>query len=78
MSYCVIRMFFDGRRRVIAKGLTLEQAQEHCNNLETSSRTCTTSKCKAYTRRHGAWFDGYDEEPCKGRRHPREIRHDSW
>ena len=49
------------RRRVIKTGLTLEQAQAHCQDPETSSSTCTRADRKAITRRYGPWFDGYDE-----------------
>ncbi len=63
--YKVVRMFFDyenHRRRTIKSGLTLEQAQAHCSNPETSSRTAKSAKARRYTRLHGPWFDGYEEE----------------
>ena len=50
------------RRRVIDSGLTLEEAQEHCNDPDTSSRTCTSKTGCARTRKVGAWFDGYEKE----------------
>ena len=59
-NYKVIRMYFNGGKRVIKKGLTLEEAQSHCQDDETSSSTCTNSAGKARTKRLGAWFDGYD------------------
>lgn len=43
-------------------GLTLEEAQAHCRDPETSSRTCTTEGGKARTDELGPWFDGYTEE----------------
>jgi hypothetical protein len=47
MSYRIVRMRFDKPSRVIKRGLTLEQAQAHCQRGET----------------HGeGWFDGYTEE----------------
>jgi hypothetical protein len=46
--------------RTIDTGLTLEQAQEHCRDPETSSSTCVKAAGKARTRRKGPWFDGYD------------------
>ncbi len=63
--YKVIRFYRDhpGQRRTIDTGLTLEQAQAHCSNPETSSSTCTSSTGKRRTKRMGPWFDGYEE--CK-------------
>ncbi len=48
MTYKIVRMFRDERpTQVIATGLSLEIAQEHCRDEST----------------HGeGWFDGYDEE----------------
>ena len=40
-------------------GLTLEEAQKHCEDPESSSDTCTNAKGKRRTRTFGAWFDGY-------------------
>jgi len=61
--YKIVRHYFNrpGQRRTIDSGLTLEQAQAHCHNIETSSSTCTSAASKATTRRNGAWFDGYEE-----------------
>jgi len=61
-TYKIVRFYFHSGRRVVQRGLTLEQAQAHCSDPETSSRTC----CKAHnvrrTREKGPWFDGYSEE----------------
>ena len=66
MSYKIVRNYFDGQRaparRTVKRGLTLEEAQAHCRDPETSSRTCTKRAGKERTRRHGEWFDGYTEE----------------
>lgn len=62
MSYKIVRHYLNGNRRTIETGLTLAEAQEHCSNPETSSRTATSAKARAVTRRHGAWFDGFTEE----------------
>jgi len=61
--YKIVRSYFNrpGYGRTIKSGLSLEQAQEHCNNSETSSSTATCSAAKATTRRHGIWFDSYIE-----------------
>ncbi len=57
--YEIVRFFIDGTQRVIKKGLTLEEAQEHCSDPETSSATCESSYRKRYTKKHGGWFDGF-------------------
>ena len=59
-KYKIIRMFFEGGQRTIKSGLTLEQAQNWCNDPETSSSTCTTKRKLNYTAVNGAWFDGYE------------------
>lgn len=69
--YKIVRMYrnSDVPKRTIKTGLTLEEAQEHCRNPETSSRTCTSAAGKARTRKLGPWFDGYeDEKPKRSRR----------
>ncbi len=63
--YKIVRMFSAmGMRKRKVPGmdrLTLKQAQAHCNNPETSSRTATGSAAKRITRRVGCdWFDGYE------------------
>lgn len=65
--YKIVRMFADHdrapRRRVVKTGLTLEQAQAHCQDPETSSKTCKGRAGRERTRMYGDWFDGYEE--CK-------------
>jgi len=63
MAYGIIRNYFNkpGRGRVIHRGLTLEEAQAHCSDPETSSSTATSAKANAITRRVGPWFDSYTE-----------------
>jgi hypothetical protein len=47
MTYKIIRFRFNGRPRVIKRGLTLEEAKAHCRREDT----------------HGeGWFDGYEQE----------------
>jgi hypothetical protein len=64
MTYKIIRYFRrDGvASRTLKTGLTLEEAQAHCCDPETSSETATLPEKRAYTERHGPWFDGYDKE----------------
>jgi len=45
------------KRRTIDTGLTLDEAQAHCNDPETSSSTCTSNRVKGGWQ----WFDGYEE-----------------
>lgn len=60
--YRIVRMYFKGTKRVIKRGLTLEEAQAHCKNPETSSKTCTRADQIRRTRDHGPWFDGYERD----------------
>ena len=61
--YKVSRVYFNrpGYRRTIADRLTLEEAQAHCNDPETSSSTCTKAEGKRRTHRYGPWFDCYNK-----------------
>lgn len=63
-TYKIVRMFRDVERRdhYVARGLTLEEAQAHCNDPETSSSTCTNATAKRRTKLYGPWFDGWTEE----------------
>jgi hypothetical protein len=58
--YRIVRHYYRGGHRTIRKGLTLAEAQAHCQDPETSSKTATSARVKRYTARVGAWFDGYD------------------
>ena len=65
--YKIIRFSFNGSNRTMLNGLTLGQAQAHCQDPQTSSRTCTTPKgkrTKAMIANHerNPWFHGYTEE----------------
>ena len=61
--YKIVRMYFDENvsNRTIKTGLTLEEAQAHCKDPETSSSTCTKAAGKRRTERYGDWFDSYTE-----------------
>jgi hypothetical protein len=45
--YKIVRFRFQGEREVIKTGLTLEEAQEHCQREDTHDE---------------GWFDGYTEQ----------------
>ena len=62
-TYRIVRLHKDNYERpCLRQGLTLEEAQAHCRDPETSSSTCEEEEGKKYTERHGAWFDAYEEE----------------
>lgn len=62
-TYKIIRFFFKSTRKpVIKTGLTLEQAEEHCRDPETSSTTATSPQAIERTLKEGPWFDGYTKE----------------
>ncbi len=61
MKHRTIRFFQNGIKKVLAINLTFDQAQAHCQDAETSSRTCTSPEGKALTETYGDWFDGYQE-----------------
>lgn len=63
-KYKVVRVYKDGNKRIITihKGLTLQEAQEHCSDKETSWETCTTSAGRRRTKLYGPWFDMYTRE----------------
>ena len=46
-TYKIIRFRFSGSNKIVKKGLTLEEAQEHCQRDDTSG---------------DGWFDGYESE----------------
>jgi len=56
-TYKIVRFYADNReRRTLQTGLSLSEAQAHCHDPETSSRTATNPD------EPGNWFDGYTEE----------------
>jgi len=64
-TYKIIRTFYSHDNKEIEEiesGLTLEEAQDHCHDSETSSRTCTEAEGLIRTAKYGPWFDGYTEE----------------
>jgi hypothetical protein len=63
-TYKVIRFYRDRwpNRRTIRRGLTLAEAQAHCQDPQTSSSTATDAAGRRRTARLGPWFDGYNRE----------------
>ena len=62
-TYKIERLYRDhARRDLIATGLTLDEAQAHCRDKETSSSTCTEAENIARTAKLGPWCDSYTEE----------------
>ena len=63
MSYKIIRYYFNkpGYKYTIKGGLSLDEAQAHCSDKETSSSTCTSRAGVARTKRVGPWFDAYTD-----------------
>lgn len=57
-TYKIVRLYEDGRKRVMRRGLTLEEAQKHCKDPATSSISGTGKP----TRKGVRWFDGYTKE----------------
>ena len=65
MTYKIVRFHFNDevwKPRTMKTGLTLEEAQSHCKDPETSSSTYKSVRNLAYTEQRGAWFDGYEEQ----------------
>ena len=62
MTYRISRLFFRARSYTVARGLTLEHAQAHCQDPETSSQTATSAHARRRTRERGPWFDAYEKE----------------
>jgi hypothetical protein len=61
--YKIVRHYFDRNipKRTIKARLTLDEAQAHCRDPETSSSTCKLPQNTRRTRKFGPWFDGFVE-----------------
>lgn len=70
--YKVVRYYQNNRKpKVLKTNLTLEKAQEWCNDPETSSRTASQANggcaddekmIKRWDAANKHWFDGYTED----------------
>lgn len=58
-TYTIKRFFMNGPSEVLKTGVTLEEAQEHCQDENTSSKTATSRDAVQLTEKRGPWFDGY-------------------
>lgn len=61
-TYKIIRTYMNHPPRTLEIGVTLEHAQEHCQDPENSSSTCRKAQNVKRTQQHGAWFDSYTAE----------------
>lgn len=63
-TYTIYRFFLRAEhgRQIVKTGLTLEEAQKHCQDPETSSKTAKGPEARISTILRGPWFDGYQEE----------------
>lgn len=62
-TYSIIRFYFGAYDpEILDTGLTLRQAQLHCQNPETSSSTANSPEAHELTQEKGDWFDGYEED----------------
>ena len=63
MPYQIVRFYQDPAKLTEIVGVvqTLEKAQGHCNDPQTSSQTATDPEALERTREFGEWFDGYRE-----------------
>jgi hypothetical protein len=61
--YKIVRMYLrdPGMNRTVKSGLTMEEAQSHCSDPETSWKTCKLSRNRKRTKQRGPWFDGWEE-----------------
>ena len=59
MLYRLERCYFNGDKIALDTGLTLKEAQDWCNDPETSSRTCEGKAAKERSIARGPWFDAY-------------------
>lgn len=62
-TYKILRKYFKPRdTEVIAEGLPLKEAQDHCDHPETCSETCESQEGIQRTEKFGPWRDCYYEE----------------
>jgi len=62
--HLVVRIYRDhpSKRDIIKTDLSLEEAQAHCQDPETTSSKCTNAAGLERTAKWGPWFDCYEEQ----------------
>jgi len=67
--YKIVRQYENDRKpRVMRKNLTIEQAREHCEDPETSSKTAKRAcngdevRIEKWHKANKHWFDGFTEQ----------------
>jgi len=60
--YSIYLHTFGNTPRRSQTGLTLTEAKAFCSDPQSSSQTCTNKAGAARSRRHAAWFYGYEKE----------------
>jgi hypothetical protein len=62
-NYKIIRFYqsFMKSNKIIKTGLSKKDALKHCNDIQTSSSTCTNEDGIKHTKKNGHWFDGFIE-----------------
>jgi hypothetical protein len=62
-TYMIVRFYFGQHDpEIVDTGLSLEDAQAHCRDPETSSSTALGQEAANRTLHKGDWFEGYEEE----------------
>lgn len=64
-TYKLFRFFvldIGPKRRTLRRGLTLREAQRHCQNPESSSLTCKLPRNVKRTKERGPWIDMFTKE----------------
>jgi hypothetical protein len=60
--YRIVRRYTGtGKMRILKSGVTLQEAQAHCNDPNNDSETATSAAARAITLRNGPWFDTYEK-----------------
>ncbi len=58
--YKIVRFYERWPNRLVKKDVSLHEAQLHCQEDESSSKTCKQGRNVSRTRKYGNWFDGYE------------------